>query len=1440
MRAGFRSLILGACLFASSAEAATFYARTAGAGAITTNWSQNTTWTADSDCNGAATAGIPGAADDVVMCNGKTVTVNATASVRSISMPATGATQTPLQITSAQVLSVSQGITVVSGTGNGGNRRILLSNGATLNVSGDVSLSGNNANDNRYALLDLDGVNVNIGGNLLIDGIAGNDRARVTLENSSNLAVGGSITLDLGGLLDNGNTQNSVVSVGGNFTHEGVANDYVSTGGEFRFTGTGAQALNGNTAITTTFYRLTINKASGDVTLNHNAQVANGGTLALTSGRVITGTSYVGLGTTAVATLSGGGATNYIAGNFSRYVPGGTQNVLFPVGGTGASKYAPVQIAFSNVTTAGVFLVGASAGNTDHPSIATSGLDPAASVNRYWTLTPGTVAFSGTTTTATFNYPSSDIDAGADTSAFLVGDYSAGAWSHPDVGTLGATSTQAAGLTTATIGGEFAIGEFLGPYSYWRMNETSWNGTANEVLDFGSASNPGTATTLSGGRPNTANTSPAIPGSIGTCRYGVFTRASKNYLALSTGYPGLMAAGQTGFSVTAWINSTNSTLPGQRIIIDDQNNTTPGGWGFSLGETDRAGAGGVRFYYRQGATLTLDTVPVPSNQWLFVALSVTLVTSPAPSTGTIYVYNTAGTLVTSYTQTFDWTPGSDAGPASIGGETNASGENTDQFGFSGNIDELRVYRSPLSQTLVNRVRQLTNPCDVTDHYALTGSTTGVTCDVSTVQVTAHNTAHGAVAPTAGTSLNLTTSTSLGVWQAGLVAGAGTWTPSGTNNGSGTYIWPGGESTFTVRLRHNTAATVNINLLDTSSKTESAAEDLAIVFADSAFRVTSDGTTAANVGTQLSAKNSNTGFGAQTLYLQAIRTDTNTGSCVGLFQNQTVTIEMAAARMNPTGSTSQVSVMNSSSAMVALGTGGGAAGTYGNVSLAFDGQSKAPLVVNYPNAGTVRLFARYQLPTPPTGVYASGTSNIFVVRPFGLRISGPPTGVTGAAGAVHVKAGATWPITVTAVQWASGEDADNDGVPDSDAILAGNAATTNFGAETTAATATITHTLAEPSGGNNGTLSAGLSAFASGVATSSATFSEVGIINLFASSTNYLASGQNVTNSSAGYTGVGRFYPDHFFVAASPASALTNRSALSCPTSPFTYLGENFGLAFTLQARNTASVITQNYTTASGFAKLVPASSAQLGLGARSGATNLTSRVTSISSAGTFTAGVSAITATATVNRNGTLTADGPFAATSVGVAPADSDGVTLLTSDMNVDVDSNAANDHQLVGAPTDFRFGRLRLQSANGSERLPLTMRVEAQYWNGNGFIINGNDSCTPLASNNVALGNYRGNLGSGETTATVLTAITSGVGTLRLSAPGNGNNGSVDLSINLTSGTAGASCIVGMAASTAGSKSWMQGAWCGTAADDDPSARATFGIYGASDRVIYLRENY
>jgi MSHA biogenesis protein MshQ len=434
--------------------------------------------------------------------------------------------------------------------------------------------------------------------------------------------------------------------------------------------------------------------------------------------------------------------------------------------------------------------------------------------------------------------------------------------------------------------------------------------------------------------------------------------------------------------------------------------------------------------------------------------------------------------------------------------------------------------------------------------------------------------------------------------------------------------------------------------------------------------------------------------------------------------------------------------------------------------------------------------------------------------------------------------------VSAVVWGSGDDANNDGVPDSDAVLVGNAVTTNFGAETTPATVSLTHTLAEPSGGNSGTLTSTLSPFTNGVASTSASWSEVGLIDLFASSASYLGTGQTVRNSVTGYAGVGRFYPDHFFVPA--GATLTHRAAAACaPASSFTYMDESFRVNFTLQARNSAGGITQNYGPTGSFAKLNPTTIGQLGFGALSGTTNLTARLdTSTAPTGTFASGVAAIAAVLDLSR--AAGADGPFPALRVGIAPADSDGVALRTADLDMDVVAPAGNDHRQVGPDADIRFGRMRLQNAIGSALLDLPVSLRTEYYNGSAFVINADDDCTTLQRSDIRFDFVTSSprLAACDTITSPVApiAFSGGVAALRLTKPAGQREGAVDLSVNLN-GAGGNTCTtVGAAgpAATNAAKPWLLGAWNGTAYTDNPRGRFTFGVYKAADEFIYLRENY
>jgi MSHA biogenesis protein MshQ len=361
------------------------------------------------------------------------------------------------------------------------------------------------------------------------------------------------------------------------------------------------------------------------------------------------------------------------------------------------------------------------------------------------------------------------------------------------------------------------------------------------------------------------------------------------------------------------------------------------------------------------------------------------------------------------------------------------------------------------------------------------------------------------------------------------------------------------------------------------------------------------------------------------------------------------------------------------------------------------------------------------------------------------------------------------------------------------------------------------------------------------------YSEAGNAVFTASVSNYLGAGINVAGSSAldgdaggGY--VGRFRPKHFAVTGIPT--LTHRTDLAC-ASTFTYLGEQLSLGFTLEARNAQDAVTQNY--AGAYARLNLASAASLGLGARSGATDLSSRVDSaLAPSGSFANGVASLTVPTAVARANPDNPDGPFAATQFGIAPVDADGAAMGT--LNQDVDGAGGNDHFAVAPVADLRFGRLRLQNAYGPVTQVLPIPLQVQHWNGSAFVRNADDGCTTLARANIALA-FSGAVSACETAVQQASlTFASGAATLTLAAPGAGNTGTVLLTPQL--GTAAGTYCPGPAAASAAPLGYLLGRWndaadpdgaAGTSYDDKPSGQAGFGLYGSQPQnFIFQRENF
>ena len=67
----------------------------------------------------------------------------------------------------------------------------------------------------------------------------------------------------------------------------------------------------------------------------------------------------------------------------------------------------------------------------DHPTLAGSVINPALSVNRYWTLTAAGLVF--TDYDIALAWVGSDVDPGASSAAFVVAKLTGGTWTAPNV-----------------------------------------------------------------------------------------------------------------------------------------------------------------------------------------------------------------------------------------------------------------------------------------------------------------------------------------------------------------------------------------------------------------------------------------------------------------------------------------------------------------------------------------------------------------------------------------------------------------------------------------------------------------------------------------------------------------------------------------------------------------------------------------------------------------------------------------------------------------------------------------------------------------------------------------------------------------------------------------------------------------------------------------------
>ncbi|QUN05576.1 hypothetical protein KDN34_15520 [Shewanella yunxiaonensis] len=624
-------------------------------------------------------------------------------------------------------------------------------------------------------------------------------------------------------------------------------------------------------------------------------------------------------------------------------------------------------------------------------------------------------------------------------------------------------------------------------------------------------------------------------------------------------------------------------------------------------------------------------------------------------------------------------------------------------------------------------------------------------------------------------------------------------PTAVSNG----YWVGGnglsftDGVATIQLKKNDTAPITIGIADSTPT----ATDNTLCVAGSGTATTAACTMSFaeaglvfDVPDKLAAK-------PATVLISAVKKDDSSQQCIPAFVGSKA-IRFWSDYINPSsfsGYTPQPMTVNNQT----VATSSTAASSQ---TLTFNSSGQATVNVDYADAGKMQLNAQYLGSGDDAGMDVSGADE-FVSFPVGLCVTPQEsnaecTNADYATCAAYKKAGASFPLIVTAKAWQSDGDTD----------ICDNADTPSFAM----ANVSLGHQLVAPTAGLPGSL--GVSSYDQHVGTAGTlvnqSVSEVGVFSFSAYSDQaYLGSNAFVL-APAYSVAIGRFYPAAFELTS---VAMSN----SCGS--FSYMDQPFSLSFTLTALNSAGTKTSNYIDA--FAKGVPVLHAEN----NDDGVDLSGRLSSLSTS--WQLGSLTYAGTPTFARTTAPGVDGPFSHLILGVDVSDSDSVPMLSPDMNAtsagDCQTAADCVSQQLG-PLDMRHGRIVVANTYGPENQTLSMTGQSQYWNGSNWQQNTNDSCSTVTptlvtqSDNAALGYvFDPALSSGQSISRGGDASVSG-GQFELLWQANGAyRGKVTAPLPVPE--------------------WLQWYWSWNGVNSellDPRSSAYFGRYRGNDRIINWRE--
>lgn len=730
-----------------------------------------------------------------------------------------------------------------------------------------------------------------------------------------------------------------------------------------------------------------------------------------------------------------------------------------------------------------------------------------------------------------------------------------------------------------------------------------------------------------------------------------------------------------------------------------------------------------------------------------------------------------------------------------------------EYSANGSFDEIRIYNEVQQQSdIVSDMNQGFGCTENVDHYRLTYTGTGLTCEAKQMQLQA------CTDDACSSSYDQPATVTLA--------------PSG---------WVGGaQHTFTenqsVSFSHPTPGTVSFSLTSASPNAPLRCfhdgieeNNCALNFEDIALQIVNPADGTETLPDQVSGIPFN---------LQVNAVKNNQGACQTLF-NGPIDLSMAAECVSPNQCASLNSFPHTTMSVAGqtvAKNNSGQVSQYSTVPVTFSNGDSASLSTVYYDAGSMRLHVRYQ----DNGLNIIG-SNAVRVRPEQLQLRGSAlaspfgTGTTlnnnSAVGGATYIAGSDFDLGITAINH-QGNVTPN--------YQAGNIYLALSRLKPNAANAGVgTLRFSDSSLLNTGSqVNSANIVFSSGVYQyPRAYYTEVGVAQLSGQDNAYLGNMTVPMNSQV----LGRFIPAYFAATTEVAGDI---DAVCNDT--FTYMDQPFGFVTSpriqLEARNALDNTTRNYE-----GELFKMSHDNSGL-------LYTDDIAPVPLV-VDTLGVAEVGQQSgvfdglhTLRINGTqlvyrrnATPRGPFT--------GNIHQTWLPTQfqdpeNSNVCLKSSAADAFCMIYSIQNMnageqRYGRVQLKDTYGPETEDLQMPLLLEYFDGNAFVPNTLDVCTsfdtgffdenPNAANTTTQQFVGVAVGAGLSTVTLPSGGIGGLGQINFSAPGDGNTGDITL---------------GFAPNSLDSLNWLQFFWDGASLSPPRNATATFGRFQGNDRAIYWRE--